>query len=69
MNIRLSEQEEKLYKDMAAFHGMSLSAYVRETMNEAIEDYLDARDAEKAYEEYLKNPVSLSHEEFWEDLD
>ena len=69
MNIRLSEQEEKLYKDMAAFHGMSLSAYVRETMNEAIEDYLDARDAEKAYEEYLKNPVSLSHEEFWADLD
>ena len=68
MNIRISEQEIKLYKELAAFHNMNLSEYVRFVLREAAEDYIDAKDADDAYREHLENPEVISHEDFWKDL-
>ena len=68
ISIRTTKAEEAVYKDLAKFHGISVSALIRQTMNEMIEDYYDVKDAEEAYKEYLADPVTLSHDEFWEGL-
>lgn len=68
ISIRVSEAEEALYKDLANFYGLSVSALIRQTMNEMIEDYYDTRAFEEAYQEFLEDPKTLTHEEFWEGL-
>ena len=35
---------------------------------EKIEDEYDIALADEAYEEYLANPTTYSHEEFWNDV-
>lgn len=69
MNIRVSEEEKKMYQEMAEFFGMNLSEFVRYTLNEAIEDYIDARDAERLYKEYLEDGKKARPiEELWAEL-
>lgn len=68
ISLRITKQEEALYKDLADFYGITVSELIRQTMREMIEDYYDTKDAEKVYEEHLKKPETVSHEEFWKDL-
>lgn len=68
ISIRTTKAEEALYKDLAEFYGMSVSALIRQTMSEMIEDYYDTKAAEEAYREFLEDPTTLSHEDFWKGL-
>lgn len=63
MTLRISEKDSKLIKDFARFQGITVSEFMRRAALERIEDELDIRAAEKAYAEYLANPVTYSHEE------
>ena len=63
MTLRISEKDSKLIRDFARFQGITVSEFMRRAALERIEDELDLRDAEKAYAEYLADPVTYSHEE------
>ena len=63
MTLRISDEDSRLIKDFAKLHGISVSEFMRRAALEKIEDELDVRAAEKAYAEYLADPVTYSHEE------
>ena len=63
MTLRISDEDSRLIKDFAKLHGISASEFMRRAALEKIEDELDVRAAEKAYAEYLADPVTYSHEE------
>ena len=63
MTLRISDEDSRLIKDFAKLHGISASEFMRCAALEKIEDELDVRAAEKAYAEYLADPVTYSHEE------
>ena len=63
MTLRISDEDSKLIKDFAKLHGISASEFMRRAALEKIEDELDVRAAEKAYAEYLADPITYSHEE------
>ena len=63
ISLRLSPDDAQLIRDYARLHGVSVSEFMRRAALEKIEDELDVRAAEKAYAEYLADPVTYSHEE------
>lgn len=63
MTLRINEEDSRLIKDYARLHGITVSEFIRRAALEKIEDELDIHAAEKAYAEYLADPVTISHEE------
>ena len=68
MTLRLSDEDSRLIKDYARLHGISASEFMRRAALEKIEDELDLRAAEKAYAEYLADPVTYSHDEIMKEF-
>ncbi len=67
-SMRLSAEEEKLFKSYADIHGYSLGEAFKKALLEKIEDEYDAAIADMAYEEYLKDPVTYSMDEVKKEL-
>lgn len=65
--IRLNE-EEKLFKSYASFHGCSYGEALKSALLEKIEDEYDIALAEQAHYEYLKDPKTISHEDLMKEL-
>ena len=63
VTVRMSDEDTRLIRDYAALQGVTVSEFIRRAALEKIEDELDVRAAEKAYAEYLADPVTYSHEE------
>jgi predicted DNA-binding protein len=63
VSVRLNKEEEKLLKQYATLHGISVSEVIREAIFDKIEDEFDMEVAEKALHEYRTNPQTLSLEE------
>ena len=61
--IRLTEQDEKLFKSYAKTNNISLSELFRSAVFEKIEDEYDLAVYRESLDEYNKNPISYSHEE------
>ena len=68
ISLRLSEDDTRLIKDYARLHGVTVSEFMRRAALEKIEDELDIRAAEKAYAEYLADPVTYSHDEIMKEF-
>ena len=68
MTVRMGDEETRLIKDYARLHGITVSDFMRRAALEKIEDELDIRAAEKAYAEYLADPVTISHEELMKEF-
>lgn len=51
ISIRLTDKEEKIFKEFAKSKNLNLSTLIREALLEKIEDEYDI----KIYHEYLKN--------------
>ena len=68
VSLRLSEDDTRLIKDYAKLHGVTVSEFMRRAALEKIEDELDIRAAEKAYAEYLADPVTYSHDEIMKEF-
>ena len=62
MTLRINEEDSQLIRDYARLHGITVSEFLRRAALEKIEDELDIRAAEKAYADYLADPVTYSHE-------
>ena len=66
-SIRLTDTERALAESYAKLHALSLAEAFKRALFEKIEDEYDIALADEAYEEYLSNPTTYSHEEFWND--
>ncbi|MBQ7242320.1 MAG: CopG family transcriptional regulator [Firmicutes bacterium] len=63
VSLRLSEEDEKLFKDYAKNNNITLSELIRRAVYEMIEDEYDLQVYREALAEYEKDPVSYTHEE------
>ncbi len=63
VSIRLTPQEEKVLRQYAAVHGISVSEAIRQAIADKIEDEFDLKVAEIALKEYRANPKTYSLEE------
>lgn len=68
VTLRMSDEDTRLIKDFARLHGITVSEFMRRAALEKIEDELDVRAAEKAYAEYLADPVTYSLDEIEAEL-
>ncbi|MBR1647679.1 MAG: toxin-antitoxin system protein [Selenomonadaceae bacterium] len=68
VTVNFSDEGFALIKKFADEKGITPSELLRQVMFDWLEDEEDLRDAEEAYQEYLKNPVTISHEDFWREL-
>lgn len=64
INIRLNDEDKKLFEKYAEFEGKNLTSFIRDTMIEKIEDEYDYKLAVSAHEEWKEdNFNTVSHEE------
>ena len=68
ISVRVSAEDHALFQKYAKMHGLSLSEFVRQTVMERIEDEYDLAVAEKAMEEFRKDPVTYTMDEVKEAL-
>ena len=63
ISLRLSDQDNKLIRDIAELHGMSVSVFIRNAVIERIEDEIDIQAYMEAMAELEEDPTTCSHEE------
>lgn len=63
ISIRLSQAENDLIRDYAHMQGITVSELMRQTVLDRIEDELDIKLFEEAYEDFKKNPQTYTLEE------
>lgn len=67
-SIRMSDDEKRLAESYAKIHGFSLGEAFKKALFEKIEEEYDIAVGDLAYEEYLKDPVTYSHDEVMKEL-
>lgn len=65
---RLDEQEDKLIKGYARTKNISVSALIRSSVLEKIEDEIDLGLYNQAMKEHRENPQSISFEDMLKEL-
>lgn len=68
VTVNFKDAAFELLKKYADEKGLDPSELVRRTMLDWLEDEEDIHDAEAAYQEYLKNPVTYTLEEIEAEL-
>ena len=63
MSVIVTEEEKMLAESYAKLHAMSLAEAFKRALFERIEDEYDIAVAGEAYQEYLANPKTYTHEE------
>ena len=69
ISLRLSEEDDALFKKYAELNHMSVSEMIRKAVLEKIEDEYDIKAYEKAMEEFKKNPVTYSLDDVEKELE
>lgn len=67
ISVRLNDASENELKMIAKFEGVSVSEYVRNIINEKLEDLYDLQIGTNALEQYNKNPVTFTMDEVFKD--
>ncbi len=67
ISVRLNDTSENELKMIAKFEGVSVSEYVRNIINEKLEDLYDLQIGTNALEQYNKNPVTFTMDEVFKD--
>lgn len=67
-SIRLSAEEKSLAESYAKIHGFSLGEAFKKALFEKIEDEYDIAVGDLAYEEFLKDPQTISHDDLKKEL-
>ncbi|MGO4961416.1 type II toxin-antitoxin system RelB family antitoxin [Jeotgalibaca porci] len=68
ISLRLDEQEDKLIKEYAKTKNISVSALIRSSVLEKIEDEIDLGLYNQAMKEHRENPQSISFEDMLKEL-
>lgn len=61
VSVRLTEQDEQLFKAYAKSNNISLSDLIRNAVMEKIEDEYDLAVYRESLQEYNNHPISYSH--------
>lgn len=69
VSVNLSEEALALVEEYARRQDISVSEFIRRTLLEKLEDEEDTKAADKAMEDYVKNPVSFTHDEVWGEVE
>ena len=67
-SIRFTKEEERAINEYADFANKSFSDVVKSAILDKLEDDYDIKVGEEAYEEYLKDPVTYTHEDVLNEL-
>ena len=65
-SVRMSEEEERLFRSYCQLHGISISEAFKRALMEKIEDEFDLAEFEIALKEFEENPVTHTLEELRE---
>lgn len=57
LSIRLSENEEKMLKMVANFEGVSVSQFVRNALDQKIDDLYDVKIGQEGLEKYQNGEI------------
>ena len=68
ITVNINDEALNRLEDYAERKDISVSEFIRRAVLEKLEDEEDIQAADAAYAEYLKNPVTISHEQFWQEL-
>ena len=68
ISLRIDEKEDRLIKEYAKAKNISLSALIRNSVLEKIEDEIDLNLYTQAMNEHKRNPQSISFEDMLEEL-
>lgn len=69
ISLRINEEEKRLLENASKSYGCSISSMIKKIVFEKLEDEYAISVAEQAYEAYLKNPKTYSHEDVKELLE
>ena len=67
-SIRFTREEERAINEYADFANRSFSDVVKSAILDKLEDEYDIKIGQEAYEEYLKDRVTYTHEEVLNEL-
>lgn len=62
-SIRLTDEERAIATSYAKLHALALGEAFKQALFEKIENEYDIAVADSAYDDYLKEPETYSHEE------
>ena len=68
VSLRLSDEDEKLFKSFAESNRITLSEFIRNTVLARIEDEYDLKAYREAVEEFKKDPTTYTLDEMKERL-
>ena len=63
INIVLTKEEKKVAKMYAKQHGLSLSMAMKDAFFDQVENEYDIIAADKALQDFEKDPITYTHEE------
>ena len=66
VSLRLSDEDEKLFKSFAKSNRMTLSEFIRNTVLERIEDEYDLKVYREAIDEFKKDSTTYTVQEMKE---
>ena len=69
ISFELSDKAYDVLEELAEWRDVSVNEFVRRAVLEKMEDTEDVMAAEEAMRDYLENPVTISHEQLWKELD
>ncbi|HPX32924.1 MAG TPA: DUF6290 family protein [Erysipelotrichaceae bacterium] len=55
ISLRVTKKEEKLFRDYARFHGITVSELIRTAVLEKIENEIDIKDFDECLQIYQEN--------------
>ena len=59
-SLRMTDYEKRILQDYAKTHGISMADALKSAFFDMLEDQFDIRAADEAYEEYRKDPETIS---------
>ena len=68
IQAKIDDSDLRFIKEYAKAKGTTISALIRDTLLEKIEDELDLHIAELAWEEHARNPQAISHSQMLKEL-
>ena len=68
VTIDLSDNEQAILENYAKQHSLTVEQAIKTTLLEIIEYKVDLLAAEEAHKEFVKNPVTYSHDDAWAEI-
>ena len=68
IQVNINDKALDILEEFAARKDISVSEFIRRAVLSKLEDEEDIRAANEAYEDYLKDGKTYTHEEVWREI-